>query len=145
VAIYDVFDKSPTPAGAHLIAGHVRKDNKDFDASKSYFTNKDGVGIDLMTALFLLVKAKETGTNLTQFKKDESKKVSLPPKEVTRITADDGKLGFAVTWGDQVGIDSNGAVCKWVCLFVTKNLTAGRHQWVTAYPATGDYVAGKMF
>ena len=145
MSIYQVLDKCPIPVGAHLVGGHVKKGNKDFDAGKSYFTDKAGAEADFNASVNLLIKAKEVGTSLTQFKKDENKKVSMPPKQITRITADEGKLGFAVTWGDQVGTDSDASTCAWVCLFVTSKLTAGRHQWVTAFPATETYVSGKMF
>jgi hypothetical protein len=146
-SIYHVFDKSPIPVGSHLISGHVKKNNAKFDATKSYFTNKEGTEIDCDTAINLLIKAKQVASNLTKFKKDEEKKVSIPdpPQAITRIQADEGKLGFAVTWGDQVGVDRNAAVCKWVCLFVTKTLGSGLHQWVTAYPATESYVTQKIF
>jgi hypothetical protein len=143
MSIYQVFDKCPTPANGHMVAAHVKKGAKAFDATKSFFTDKNGAEIDTNAALLLLSKAKDVATNLSALKRDESKSVTASPKEVCRISADDGKLGFAVTWGDQVGTDSHAASCKWICLFVTKTLQGGRHQWVSAYPATDTYVTGK--
>lgn len=140
--IYAVFDKCPTPASGHLITGHVKKGAKDFNADKSYFTDKDGVEIDSMAALFLLSNAKDVATNTSAKQRNESKIVSVPPKTVCTISADAGKLGFAVTWGERVGTDG-GVECQWICFFVTTKLTNGRHQWVSAFPATDTYVAGK--
>jgi hypothetical protein len=142
MAIYGVFDKCPTPASSHIISGHVKKGAKDFNADKSYFTDKDGVEIDGMAALFLLSKAKDVATTTSGKLRNESRIVNVPPKTVCAISADAGKLGFAVTWGERVGTDS-GSECQWICLFVTTTLTSGRHQWVSAFPATETYVEGK--
>ena len=141
--IYAVFDKCPTPANGHMVAGHVRKGAKNFDADKSYFTDKDGAEIDMMTTLNLLSKAKDIATNTSAKQRTEGKCVSIPPKTICSISADAGKLGFAVTWGERVGSDSYGAECTWICLFVTTTLKEGRNQWVSAFPATETYVAGK--
>jgi hypothetical protein len=145
MSIYQVFDKCPTPANGHMIAAHVKKNATNFDANKSFFTDTTGAEIDTIAALQLLAKAKDTAANLSATKRDQHKSIVALPKEVCRITADDKYLGFAVTWGDQVGTDRYGAACKWVCLFVTKKMESGRHQWVSAYPATDTYVAGKRF
>lgn len=140
--IYAVFDKCPTPASGHLVAGHVKKGAKDFNENKSYFTDKSGVEIDAMATLLLLSKAKDVATNTSAMQRSEGKCVNVPPKTVCTITADQGKLGFAVTWGERVGTDG-GSECQWICLFVTTTLTGGRHQWVSAFPATETYVTGK--
>jgi hypothetical protein len=142
-AIYAVLDKCPVPVGSHLVSSHVKKDNAKFDSQKSYFTDASGNAIAFEAAINLLIKAKDTGVNLSSTKKDQAKIVAVPPKTVCSISADPGKVGFAVTWGDQVGSDSTAASCKWICLFVTSTLTGGRHQWVTAFPATDTYVTSK--
>ena len=127
-----------------MVAGHVRKGAKNFDAAKSYFTDKSGVEIDTMATLTMLSNARDMVNNITAKKSGENRLVSFPPKTVCAISANAaGNLGFAVTWGERVGTDSGGSECTWVCLFVTSSLTAGRHQWVSAFPATGTYVEGK--
>lgn len=140
--IYAVFDKCPTPASGHMVAGHVKKGAKNFNDEKSYFTDKDGTEIDVMGTLMLLSKAKDVATHTSAKLKTEGKCVNVPPNTVCSISADSGKLGFAVTWGERVGSDG-GAECTWICLFVTTTLTQGRHQWVSAFPATETYVTGK--
>jgi len=142
-AIYAVIDKCPVPVGQHLVQGHVKKGNAKFDVSKSYFTDKSGTEIDFTAAVNLLISAKDVVTNLATAKRDQTKSITNGTKTVHAITADTGKIGFAVTWGDKVGTDRNASDCKWVCLFVSSKLEGGRHQWVTAYPATDTYVSSK--
>lgn len=141
-SIKSVFENSPVPASAHLVSGHVKKGNTAFDAKKSYFTDSAGSEIASLDAIKLLIKAKDTATALGALKGQENKGITSGVKSIHAITADTGKLGYAVNWGDQVGID-NAAACKWICLFVTSTLTSARHQWVTAFPATDTYVNGK--
>lgn len=141
-AIYSVIDKCPVPVGAHLVKNHVRKGNASFDSTKSYFTDKEGNELAWEAAVQVLIKAKETIEGLATTKRDLIKSITNGTKTVYAITADTGKIGFAVTWGDKVGRDQS-SDCKWVCLFVTSTLTASRHQWVTAFPATETYVNSK--
>lgn len=141
--IYAVFDKTPVPMGAHLVSGHVKVGNKAFDGAKSFFTDSSGTALGTDDAVKLLVKAKSVIATLTLLKKDAEKTVTGPAGTVQRISADAGKLGYAVTWSEQVGSDKLESVCKWICLFVTSTQAGGRHQWVTAYPATESYVEGK--
>jgi hypothetical protein len=143
--IYAVIDKCPVPVGQHLVQGHVKKGNANFDATKSYFTDKNGTEIDFNAAINLLIAAKDHVNGLASpaAKRDQTKSITTGTKTVHAITADAGKVGFAVTWGDKVGKSRNGDDCTWICLFVTATLASGRHQWVTAYPATATYVTGK--
>ena len=141
-SIYSVLDKCPVPFGAHLVSGHVKKDNAAFDAKKSFFSDTTGTEIGADDAIKLLVKAKDAGYGLAFLKKDEAKAITNVAKKIQAISANQGKIGYAVTWGEQVGLDGEN-VCKWICLVVTSTLTGARHQWVTAHPATDDYVTRK--
>lgn len=143
MSIYNVIDKCPIPVGAHLVKGHVKEGNIAYVATKSYFTDENGTAIAWMPAVNLLSKAKDTVTSLASKNRDQAKTLTNGTATVYAIKADEGKLGFAVTWGKRVGTDSGGTECKWVCMFVTKTLTSSRHQWVTAYPALETYVTGK--
>ena len=140
MSIYTIIDKCPVPVGAHLVQGHVKEGNAKFDGSKSYFTNEEGGAVAWEPAVNLLIKAKEAVGKISGAKKDQAKTITNVSGTVHAITADPGKYGFAVTWGKRVGTDGTGNECKWVCLFVTTQLQGGRHQWVTAYPATETYV-----
>jgi len=141
-SIYSVLDKCPVPFGAHLVSGHVKKGNAAFDAKKSFFTDTSGTEIGADDAIKFLVKAKDTAAALAFQKRDEAKSITSVAKKIQAINTDQGKIGYAVTWGEQVGKDGEDA-CTWVCMVVTSNLTGGRHQWVTAHPATDDYVTRK--
>ena len=141
MSIYTIIDKCPLPIGAHLVHGHVKEGNAKFNAEKSYFTDESGNAVAFEPAVQLLIKAKDAAARISTLSKDHSKSITNVNGTVHAIKADPGKYGFAVSWGKRVGTDGDTrGECKWICLFVTTQLTGGRHQWVTAYPATENYV-----
>jgi hypothetical protein len=141
--IYDAFDKSPTPASAHIVQGHV-KGAKGFDPTKGYFTEEDGTAIDTDAALRLLAQAKTKITGMGVKTKD-TRTATSGAVTVKALKSDPTRpthYAFAVTWGVRTGTDRHGRACTWIC-FVLGPAVAGRHQWVTAFPCDKGYVDGK--
>jgi hypothetical protein len=139
--IYDMFEHSPTPAGRHLIAGHVLG-QAECGVDKGYFTDAQGAALDLTNALQLLAKAKSVVTGLPKSKTQDAKYVLNGTTQIRKMKSSDStKSAFAVTWGIKTGFSrADGADCEWIVLVLTNKKSGNQYQWVTAYPASSSYV-----
>lgn len=140
-----ILDKTPVPASSHIIMGHMK--GPKLKSGKSWFTSNAGADLELNDCLLLLMKARDQATMIASKSRNAEKAVGLDTDtlKLRRVAVDDGKLGMAVSWGVQTGLDGDGvSPCTWIVLVVTKNLTGGRHQWVTAFPAVDSYVQANL-
>lgn len=152
MSLKSILENTPVVASAHIFGGHCKKDNKTYAGNKSYFTDSDGNELNLADALKAVNKSKDKASSLAQASGQAERSIdgvaARAGQKMRLVKSSDNKnVAIAYTDGTQTGLDpyrSPPTPCTWTVFVMTKTMTSGRHTWVTAYPATDDFVGSHL-